>query len=177
MFNELKDGSNVLMRYCKSLLSIIILIAGIFSSQVFALSISEEETGSTANSSPQANAGSDQTVTPGFSVTLDGSASYDPDGDTLTYSWQETTGSGTTISNSSEETAGLTAPSSAGSYIFKLYVRDGRGGLDSDEMTLTVKEEETAAATITSTPEESGSDFEGSGCSLHKKGDQFFKQL
>ncbi len=157
------------MRFFILSLGVFLLIFGIFQSKTLALSISEpEDSTTTTNSSPQANAGEDQTVIPNSSVTLDGSASYDPDGDTLTYSWQETTASGTSISNSSAESATLTAPSTEGDYIFKLYVRDGRGGWDSDEMTLTVKEEEAAAA-VTVTPEESGTNFEGGSCSLHKK--------
>jgi len=39
-----------------------------------------------------ANAGSDQTVESGAIVQLDGSASSDPSGDTLTYQWTQTRG-------------------------------------------------------------------------------------
>lgn len=44
------------------------------------------------NHPPAANAGADQTVNGGSLVTLDGSASFDPDSDPLTYSWLQTAG-------------------------------------------------------------------------------------
>jgi hypothetical protein len=40
-----------------------------------------------SNTAPVANAGPDQNVTTGTSVTLDGSASTDPNGDLLGHSW------------------------------------------------------------------------------------------
>lgn len=39
------------------------------------------------NTAPVADAGVDRTVTVGASVALDGSASFDPDGDDLTFAW------------------------------------------------------------------------------------------
>jgi YVTN family beta-propeller protein len=51
------------------------------------------------NHPPVADAGSDQTVQEGSPVTLDGSNSYDPDSDTITYSWAQTAGPSITLSD------------------------------------------------------------------------------
>lgn len=45
---------------------------------------------SSPNRPPVANAGADQNVSTGSSLTLDGSASSDPDGDLITFSWAKT---------------------------------------------------------------------------------------
>jgi hypothetical protein len=65
-------------------------------------------------------------------VTLDGSLSYDPDGDALTYSWSE---NGTEIATG--EAATVTLP--VGEHTIGLSVDDGNGGTDYDEVTITVK--------------------------------------
>jgi K319L-like, PKD domain len=57
---------------------------------------------------PVANAGPDQTVFPGDLVTLDGTASSDPDGEALTYNW--TAPAGITLSDPTSPTPTFTAP-------------------------------------------------------------------
>ena len=63
-------------------------------------------------------------------MALDGSASSDPDGDPLTFTW---TGSFGTVSGS---TASMSL--SPGTYVITLTVRDGRGGSSSDTLLVTV---------------------------------------
>ena len=91
------------------------------------------------NEPPVANAGPDQTVNlPVSYVSLDGSASYDPDGTIVSYAWVQMSGSGgVTITNSSTDKPsvyGLTA----GTYIFQLTVTDNSGASATAEVTITV---------------------------------------
>jgi outer membrane protein assembly factor BamB len=90
----------------------------------------------TINHAPVANAGPDQTVfsdsLSGTLITLDGSASSDLDGDSLAYTWKE---ADSTIANG----VGPTIQLLPGSHTITLTVSDGRGGIDSDQVTINVK--------------------------------------
>jgi hypothetical protein len=79
------------------------------------------------NVAPVADAGPDLTVTTGTPVTLDGSASADPDGDALAYQWQATSvpaGAAATLSSPTVPRPGFT-PAMPGVYVFTLTVNDG----------------------------------------------------
>jgi outer membrane protein OmpA-like peptidoglycan-associated protein len=80
----------------------------------------------TGDLAPIADAGPDQTLPGAATVTLDGSGSYDPNGDKITYQWQQIGGPAVTLS--SPTTAITTFAAAAGNvYIFTLTVRDPYG--------------------------------------------------
>lgn len=83
--------------------------------------------GSTDNTAPIANAGDDQVVTRLDTVTLNGSDSYDSDGDPLTYTWTQTAGADVTSGAGmlSGITPSFSAPGQADTLIFTLQVSDG----------------------------------------------------
>jgi Tol biopolymer transport system component len=103
-----------------------------------------------ANHPPTADAGDDQDVTAagpeGATVTLDGTASSDPDGDALTYTW---TGPFDTLSG-----ATVSPTLGVGTHTITLTVDDGRGGTASDtvEVTVTLGEVIDLALTVTASP-------------------------
>ena len=80
----------------------------------------------TLNTPPVANAGPDQTVEctshAGTNVTLNGSGSFDPDGDPLTYTWRDS--SNNVVATGVTPT--ITLP--LGVHVLTLTVDDGRGG-------------------------------------------------
>jgi uncharacterized repeat protein (TIGR01451 family) len=95
----------------------------------------------TANGMPIADAGDDQSVTIGDTVTLDGSGSRDPDGHTpLTYGWAQTGGASVTLSDASAESPTFTAPASETVLTFTLTVTDALGLADPtpDQVLITV---------------------------------------
>ena len=91
------------------------------------------------NSTPVANAGNDQSVAAGTTVTLNGSASSDADNDTLTYLWTLTSSpndSNATINNATASAANFTADQ-IGSYVASLVVNDGTSDSSADTVTIT----------------------------------------
>jgi hypothetical protein len=89
---------------------------------------------------PVANAGPDQVIecNRGGTVTLDGSASFDPDGEPITHAWKQI--SGTTVSLI---VSGVTATFTAappGVYEFQLTVTDTNGASASDNVVVTIRD-------------------------------------
>mgnify|MGYP000035348783 CR=1 FL=1 len=89
------------------------------------------------NSPPIADAGPDQTVTAGESITLDGTGSSDPDGDSLSYSWNGTRYFSDTASM--RPTFDAPVVETTEEYTAVLRVEDGNGASDSDSVTITVE--------------------------------------
>ena len=92
---------------------------------------------SVMNNPPVSNAGTDQTVQLGSTATLDGSASRDQDGDTISYTWNQTAGTAVTLSDYTISNPTFTAPNSAGTWTFELTISDGYD-TSTDTVTITV---------------------------------------
>ncbi len=90
------------------------------------------------NQAPNANAGANRAITlPTSSATLSGSGT-DADGTIASYQWQQVSGpSASTLS--ATNTAGITVSNlQAGTYVYRLTVRDNDGATDIDDVTVTV---------------------------------------
>lgn len=95
-------------------------------------------TATSGNVAPTANAGANQYVQPQTSVTLDGSASSDGNGDPLTYRWSMTSkpeGSSASLSSSTAVYPTFVADKE-GDYVVSLVVNDGT--VDSEPVAVTV---------------------------------------
>ena len=93
------------------------------------------------NGKPTARAGADQTVTPGSTVTLDGSGSMDPEGAIASYQWNSSGGVGSFPSSLNGSAPSFTAPNSQGWVIYTLTVTDNGGESDTDTVRITVQPE------------------------------------
>ena len=100
------------------------------------------------NQAPVANAGSGKTITlPTNSVSLDGSASNDPDGTISKYTWAQVSGPSTAVIGTGGQitTAGSLAK---GVYVFSLTVTDNSGATGTANVTVTV-----LAGVVVATPQ------------------------
>jgi hypothetical protein len=100
-------------------------------------------TATRSNDAPTADAGADQTVYVGTSVTLNGTGSSDPENDPLSYSWRLVTKPSGSVASLSDPTAARPTMSAdrAGSYALELTVSDGVEVSLPDQMTVTAIED------------------------------------
>ena len=98
------------------------------------------------NSAPVANAGPDQIGISAGSVTLDGSASYDPENDPITYQWSQIAGPTVTLAAPTAAKTSFTAAAGQ-TYVFRLTVTDP-GGLTSSATTRVTSISPTAAQVV-----------------------------
>ncbi len=93
-----------------------------------------------ANEPPIANAGPDQTVRMGAIVTLDGTGSYDREGQPLAYSWTQTSGPKVTLNGTTSYQPTFTSPDVGANttLTFSLEVNNGRRGSDADTVNIIV---------------------------------------
>jgi hypothetical protein len=104
-----------------------------------------------ANKPPIAKAGPDQTIEcvgpAGTSIVLDGTASTDPDGDTLSYEWRD----GTNAIVGTTAIVHLTVVG-LGVHTFTLKVSDGIGGTDTDSLLVSVRDTTPPSLTVSLVP-------------------------
>ncbi|MFO7902492.1 MAG: PKD domain-containing protein [Pirellulaceae bacterium] len=117
-----------------------------------------------ANQPPSADANGPYTIDEGDSVTLDASASSDPDGDSLSFTWDvngdgtfgDATGETPTLSWSQLNVLGI---DDDGTFDVSVRVDDGNGGTDTDTTTLDVENIAPTVSDLTITPEIDEGDF------------------
>ena len=101
------------------------------------------------NSPPISDAGLDQTVRPGQATTLNGTASYDPDGHTISHSWNQTMGPDVALSGADTDSPTFEAPAVANRtvLVFQLTVSDGRLA-SGDAVDITIQPDRPPAITL-----------------------------
>jgi hypothetical protein len=91
------------------------------------------------NQHPVANAGGNQTITlPISSITLNGSASSDPDGTIVSFNWTQQSGPSTAVLATPNTAITTASGLQAGTYVFRLTVTDNQGATAFADATITV---------------------------------------
>lgn len=119
------------------------------------------------NTAPVANAGADILVEETAQVILDGSASSDSDGDSLTFNWVQVSGVSVVLSDASAETSNFQAPELLANetLVFNLTVSDGQTS-NTDTIQITVNADNDSptanAGSDIAVEEEGGGQLDGS---------------
>ncbi len=106
---------------------------GLYSSDTVNITVQAVE-----NLAPVADAGEHRSVDGGAFVSLDGTGSFDLDGDPVTYMWLQTAGVAVELSADDAISPHFTAPNIDGSLEFELTVDDGQGLSSNDTTTVTI---------------------------------------
>ena len=115
--------------------------------------------GETSNRAPVSSAGADQSVFKAAAVTLDGSASSDADGNSLSYRWTQTSGPAVSLSSGTTARPTFNAPATSGTVVFSLIVNDGRADSAADTVQVTVANRVPVASAGTDATAEAGTLF------------------
>ncbi len=94
-----------------------------------------------SNRPPVVNAGLDQTVVGGIAVSLDGSASFDPEGNSLAFQWIQVDGPPVALSGATSARPTFLAPTSVAdrkTLTFELVVADDRGWSVPDSVSVVI---------------------------------------
>lgn len=95
----------------------------------------------TGNDAPVADAGPDQMGVAAGTIQLDGSASFDPDGDPITFQWTQIAGPSVAIANATQAKASFQAAEGQ-SYSFRLLVKDDKGAQSIARVNITTSKPE-----------------------------------
>ena len=99
----------------------------------------ERAVGRQQQSTATADAGPDQEVQTGATVTLDGSGSSTLENPTFTYAWTQTSGVTVTLDDTTAQTPSFTAPSVRRDLEFSLVVNDGTNSSAADTVSVAVR--------------------------------------
>lgn len=92
------------------------------------------------NTAPVADAGADQELVEGANVMLDGTASYDPQNDTLSYQWESLDGAMLSNASSPQPSFLISDVQAKRKYRFRLRVSDGELFSDYDTVTIVISD-------------------------------------
>lgn len=91
------------------------------------------------NLKPRAEAGPDRTVQARAPVRLDGTGSFDPEGDPITYQWRQVSGTGVALQGADTATPSFQAPNKNDTLVFELTVTDDSGASSTDTVSIRVE--------------------------------------
>jgi K319-like protein len=103
------------------------------------------------NQAPIADAGPNQSLPGAATVTLNGSKSFDPDGDPITYQWTQESGPAVSLSASAAAIT-MFAAVTGQNYAFRLTVKDSLGAQGVARVTVTAGSPEPPQITFTANP-------------------------